>query len=56
MLKEVIRQLANSKENMSTVMGGQLQLAGVTVAEQKALFGELKDKNEKNNGYSFFWQ
>lgn len=47
MLKEVIRQLANSKENMSTVMGGQLQLAGVTVAEQKALFGELKDKNEK---------
>lgn len=48
MLKEAIRSLAMSKDKMSMVMGGQLQIAGVTAAEQKALLGELgkKDKAE----------
>ncbi len=56
MLKEVIRQLASSSEKMSMVMGGQqLQMAGVSVAEQKALLGELKNNNEKNSGYAYMW-
>ncbi|HTG70285.1 MAG TPA: competence pheromone ComX [Candidatus Udaeobacter sp.] len=55
MLKETIRQLVSSTEKMSMTMGGQLQLAGVSAAEQKALFGELKEKNEKNSGYAYMW-
>ncbi|WP_165279981.1 competence pheromone ComX [Paenibacillus protaetiae] len=54
MLKEAIRSLAMSKEKLSMVMGGQLQLAGVSVAEQKALLGEL-NKEGKKDGYSFMW-
>ncbi|MFD1954146.1 hypothetical protein ACFSL6_08165 [Paenibacillus thailandensis] len=46
MLKEAIRTLAMSKEKMSMVMGGQLQLAGVSAAEQQALLGELSKKNK----------
>lgn len=56
MLKEAIRQLASSKEKMSMVMGGQMQLAGVSVSENKALLGVLKDKNDKKENYSLsFW-
>lgn len=56
MLKETIRQLASSTEKMSMVMGGQMQLAGVSVAEQKALFGELKDKSDKKENYRLsYW-
>lgn len=46
MLKDAIRSLAMSKENMSMVMGGQLQLAGVSAAEHKALLGELGKQNK----------
>lgn len=55
MLKETIRQLVGSVEKMSMAMGGQMQLAGVSVAEQKALLGELKQKDEKNSGYAYMW-
>lgn len=56
MLKEAIRQLASSTEKMSMVMGGQMQLAGVSVAEHKALLGELKDKSDKKENYRLsFW-
>ncbi|MGO4545882.1 competence pheromone ComX [Paenibacillus sp. 2TAB23] len=55
MLKETIRQLVSSTGKMSMTMGGQMQLAGVSAAEQKALLGELKNKNEKNSGYAFLW-
>ncbi|WP_168119774.1 competence pheromone ComX [Paenibacillus sp. HB172176] len=55
MLKETIRQLVGSTEKMSMAMGGQLQLSGISAAEQKALLGELKDKNEKKSGYAFMW-
>lgn len=54
MLKETIRQLVNSTEKLSMAMGGQLQLAGVSSAEQKALMDELKDKKE--SGYSYMWE
>ncbi|CAM4345865.1 hypothetical protein FHS16_002472 [Paenibacillus endophyticus] len=54
MLKETIRQLVSST-GKSMTMGGQMQLAGVSAAEQKALLGELKNKNEKNSGYAFLW-
>lgn len=53
MLKEAIRQLASSTDKFSQAIGGQLQIAGVSVAEQKALLGELKDK--KDSGYSYMW-
>lgn len=53
MLKETIRQLVSGTGNMA--MGGQLQIAGVSAAEQKALLGELKEKNEKNSGYAYMW-
>lgn len=55
MLKEAIRQLVSSTEKMSMAMGGQLQMAGVSAAEQRALLGELNNKNEKSNGYSYIW-
>ncbi|WP_161601433.1 MULTISPECIES: competence pheromone ComX [Paenibacillus] len=55
MLKETIRQLVSNTGNMSMAMGGQLQIAGVSAAEQKALLGELKEKNEKNSGYAYMW-
>jgi|GEM_PF-1436809 hypothetical protein len=57
MLKEMIRQLAQSSDKMNMAMGGQLQLAGVSAAEQKALLGELKDKNEKSGNYvhHYYW-
>ncbi|WP_169087261.1 competence pheromone ComX [Paenibacillus sp. PL91] len=55
MLKEAIRQLVSSTEKMSMAMGGQLQVAGVSAAEQQALLGELKNKNEKNSGYAYMW-
>ncbi|WP_424767972.1 competence pheromone ComX [Paenibacillus sp. sgz302251] len=55
MLKETIRQLVSNSEKMSMARCGQLQLAGVSTAEQKALLGELKDKSEKNNGYAYMW-
>lgn len=56
MLKETIRQLVGSKGNMSMAMGGQLQFAGVTAAEQKALLGELKDKQDKKDNYRLaYW-
>jgi len=53
MLKDAIRQLVSGTENM---MGGQLQLAGVSAAEQKALLGELKDKADKKENYRMaYW-
>ncbi|NIK78660.1 hypothetical protein FHS15_003806 [Paenibacillus castaneae] len=55
MLKETIRQLVSGTEKMSMAMGGQPQLAGISAAEQKALLGELNNKNEKNSGYAFLW-
>ncbi|MOA50483.1 hypothetical protein D3C78_1735000 [compost metagenome] len=55
MLKETIRQLVSSTEKMSMTLGGQAQLAGVSVAEQKALLGELKNKDQKGSGYAFLW-
>ncbi|MEV5030527.1 competence pheromone ComX [Paenibacillus sp. LPE1-1-1.1] len=55
MLKETIRQLVSGTGNVSMAMGGQLQIAGVSAAEQKALLGELKEKNEKNSGYAYMW-
>jgi len=55
MLKETIRQLVSSTEKMSMAMGGQLQLSGVSAAEQKALLGELNNKNDKNSGYAYMW-
>lgn len=55
MLKETIRQLVSSTEKMSLAMGGQLQIAGVSMAEQKALLGELKNKQENKNGYAYMW-
>ncbi|MEK3882354.1 competence pheromone ComX [Paenibacillus sp. PL2-23] len=57
MLKEAIRQLAGSRERFSLAMSGQLQFAGMTAAEQHALLDELaeKDKNNKENGYSYMW-
>lgn len=54
MLKETIRQLVSSTEKLSMTLGGQVQLAGVSAAEQKALLGELKDK--KDSGYSYMWE
>lgn len=54
MLKETIRQLASSTEKMSLALGGQLQFAGVSAAEQKALLNEVNNKQEKN-GYSYIW-
>jgi len=52
MLKDAIRQFASNMENR----GGQLQLAGVSVAEQKALLGELKDKADKKENYKLaYW-
>lgn len=54
MLKEMIRQLAGSAENMKMAMGGQVQLAGVSMEEQKALLGELKEKGDGNR-YTYGW-
>lgn len=55
MLKETIRQLMSSTDKMSMAMGGQLQLANVSAAEQKALLGELRDQNKKDSGYAYVW-
>ncbi|MDQ6420098.1 competence pheromone ComX [Paenibacillus sp. LHD-117] len=55
MLKEMIRQLASSAENMKMVMGGQVQLAGVSMEEQRALLGELKEKDSQTSYYGYGW-
>lgn len=55
MLKEMIRQLASSAENMKMAMGGQALLAGVSMEEQKALLGELKDKSDGNRYNTYGW-
>ncbi|MCU6711831.1 competence pheromone ComX [Paenibacillus sp. J5C_2022] len=55
MLKETIRQLASSKEKMSMVMGGQLQLAGVSAEEQKALLSELNKRDNGVSRYDYGW-
>lgn len=55
MLKESIRQLVSSKEKMSLAMGGQLQFAGVSAAEQKALLGELKEKDNNTRYLNYGW-
>lgn len=56
MLKDAIRQLVSNTQNMSMAMSGQLQLAGVSAAEQKALLGELKDKADKKENYRMaYW-
>lgn len=55
MLKETIRQLVNSTEKMSMAMDGQLQFAGVSVDDQKALLGELKDKNSNTQYFGYGW-
>ncbi|CAM3328605.1 competence pheromone ComX [Paenibacillus lupini] len=52
MLKDAIRTLAASKEKMSMMMGGQLQLAGVSAAEHKALQDALKNQDEKKGNYT----
>ncbi|MHA6480590.1 competence pheromone ComX [Paenibacillus sp. strain BS8-2] len=55
MLKEMIRQLANSTENMKLVMGGQVQLAGVSMEEQKALLGELNQQGKEKYSFTYGW-
>lgn len=55
MLKEMIRQLANSSENMKLAMGGQVQLAGVSAEEQRALLGELKEKDNGTRYFGYGW-
>ncbi|MFC4779610.1 competence pheromone ComX [Paenibacillus sp. GCM10023252] len=55
MLKDAIRSLVGNSDKMSMVMGGQMQLAGVSVVEQKALLGELKQKGDKKDNYLFVW-
>ncbi|MFD0588869.1 hypothetical protein ACFQZE_12780 [Paenibacillus sp. GCM10027627] len=55
MLKETIRQLASSTENMSLALNGQLQFAGVSAAEQKALLNEMKNNESKKGGYAYIW-
>jgi hypothetical protein len=54
MLKETIRQLAGSTEKMSLAMGGQLQMAGVSAAEKKALLDSLGNKQDKNIRYQMW--
>jgi hypothetical protein len=55
MLKEIIRQLASSTENMKLAMGGQVALAGVSMEEQKALLGELKEQGNGNRYFGYGW-
>ncbi|GBG08116.1 hypothetical protein PAT3040_02683 [Paenibacillus agaridevorans] len=55
MLKDMIRQLASSAESMKLVMGGQVQLAGVSTEEQRALLGELKDKDNGARYFGYGW-
>ncbi|MCA0756694.1 competence pheromone ComX [Paenibacillus sp. N4] len=54
MLKETIRQLASSTEKLSMAMGGQLQVAGISAAEKKALLDSLSNKNDKNIAYAMW--
>lgn len=55
MLKETIRQLAQSGELMLSTKVLQPQIAGLSTLEKKALLGELKDKQAKQSGYSYVW-
>ncbi|MFX3636181.1 MAG: competence pheromone ComX [Candidatus Pristimantibacillus sp.] len=51
MLKEAIRSLVGNSERMSMVMGGQVQLAGVSASEYNALQDALKNKEDKQGNY-----
>lgn len=52
MLKDAIRSLVGNTEKMSMVMGGQLQLAGVSAAEHNALQDALKKQDDKKGNYT----
>lgn len=44
MLKEMILKMVKEPEFMARVQNGQLQLAGVSAAEQRALFDIMKER------------
>ncbi|MNI13650.1 hypothetical protein D3C76_96000 [compost metagenome] len=58
MLKELIQALVKDAGAMMNVQAGQLQLAGISAVEHKALMDVLRDKGNKRNEpmEAIFWQ
>ncbi|WP_338552943.1 competence pheromone ComX [Paenibacillus sp. KS-LC4] len=56
MLKEFIRSLAKDSQMMDLAMSGNLQMAGVTSAEKKAIFETLSIQADKKDNYQLaYW-
>ncbi|MHA7967501.1 hypothetical protein ACX93W_25595 [Paenibacillus sp. CAU 1782] len=56
MLKEMIRQLAcGVKDRELTLFNGSVQLAGISVEEQKALLDELNSTEGQTGFFGFGW-
>jgi len=51
MLKDAIRSLVGNTEKITMVLGGQLQLAGVSAAEHNAIKATLHKNKEEKMGY-----
>jgi hypothetical protein len=56
MLKEMIRQLASGIADKELVLfNASVQLAGISVEEQKALLDELKSNQGQNSFFGYGW-
>ncbi|MGG4143912.1 competence pheromone ComX [Paenibacillus algorifonticola] len=56
MLKEFIRSLAQDSQLMNLATSGNLQMAGVTTAEKKAIFETLSIQADKKDNYQLvYW-
>ncbi|WP_155973652.1 MULTISPECIES: competence pheromone ComX [unclassified Paenibacillus] len=56
MLKEYIRSLAKDSQLMDLAISGNLQMAGVTPAEKKAIFETLSIQADKKDNYQMvYW-
>lgn len=56
MLKEMIRQLASGiADRELALFNGSVQLAGISVEEQKALLDELDSKEGQNSFFGYGW-
>ncbi|MDR0268521.1 competence pheromone ComX [Paenibacillus sp.] len=51
MLKEMILKMVKEPEFMTRIQNGQLQLAGVSSAEQRALFDIMKERKAEPVSY-----
>ncbi|SFE97027.1 hypothetical protein SAMN04487969_11088 [Paenibacillus algorifonticola] len=56
MLKEFIRSLAQDSQLMNLATSGNLQMAGVTPAEKRAIFETLSIQADKKDNYQLvYW-